>query len=298
MWPRSKFLEDNTAMTVIAQDSFFVSTAWLAENLTSPDLAIIDGTYFLPDQKRNARQEYLEGHIPGAVFFDIDEIADHATNLPHMLPQPAEFAEAMGKLGLSQGMRFVVYDSSDLQGGARAWWTLLVFGARDVKLLAGGLPRWRAEGRPLEAGQVGRAPQRFAVDFDNKAVADAATVKRASETGSAQILDARAAQRFEGLVPEPRPGLRSGHIPGSLNLPWREVVASGELKAKDDIAALLARAGLDLTRPVITSCGSGVTAAILLLALATSGKNDVRLYDGSWAEWGGRADLPTAVGGG
>lgn len=275
---------------------FLVSTDWLAENLGAPDLAVIDGTFFMPDEKRDAHAEYLAGHIPGAVFFDIDAIADHTTDLPHMLPKPDAFAEAAGKLGLGDGMRFVVYDASGLQGVARVWWTLRVFGATDVRILDGGLPRWKAEGRPLEQGPVTRPARVFTPRFDAAGVADAAQVKTASETGSAQIVDARAAVRFRGDAAEPRPGLRSGHIPSSVNVPWREVVENGSLKSPEAITAAFEAAGVDRSRPVITTCGSGVTAAILLLALASIGKEGVVLYDGSWSEWGGRSDLPITTG--
>jgi thiosulfate/3-mercaptopyruvate sulfurtransferase len=283
-------------MSAGADSSFFVSTAWLAEHLDAPDLAIIDGSFFMPDENRDAKAEYVAGHIPGAAFFDIDAIADHSTSLPHMLPSPEVFASAMEKLGLGDGLRFVVYDASGLLGAARVWWTLRVFGARNVKILAGGLPQWRAEGRPLETGNAARAPRRFTAHFNSAAVADAEKVKSASESGSAQIVDARAASRFKGETPEPRPGLRSGHIPGSRNLPWRDVVADGRIKPADEVKTAFVNAGVDLAKPVITTCGSGVTAAILLLALETIGKDGVILYDGSWSEWGGRADLPIAQG--
>ncbi|WP_036257416.1 3-mercaptopyruvate sulfurtransferase [Methylocapsa aurea] len=283
-------------MTASTDSSFFVSTAWLAENLAAPDLAVIDGTFFMPDEGRDARAEYLSGHIPGAVFFDIDAIADQATDLPHMLPTPEAFATAMGQLGLGDRMRFVVYDATGLLGAARVWWTLRVFGAESVRILEGGLPQWRAEGRDLDSGPATRAPGVFAARFSAAAVADAENVKQASESGSAQIVDARAAARFKGEAPEPRPGLRSGHIPGSANIPWREVVAEGRIKPAEDVKAVFAKAGVDVARPVITTCGSGVTASILLLALETIGKSGVVLYDGSWSEWGSRADLPVAKG--
>ncbi|MGB8277351.1 MAG: 3-mercaptopyruvate sulfurtransferase [Methylovirgula sp.] len=280
----------------MSASSFFVSTDWLAEHLGEADLVVIDGSFFMPDENRNAQAEYLAGHIPGSVFFDIDAIADHTVDLPHMLPQPEAFAAAMRELGISETMRLVVYDAAGLQGVARVWWTLRLFGAKDVKILTGGLPKWKAEGRPLESGAVVRAPQNFAVRFDPAAVASAADVLKASQSGAAQIVDARAAPRFRGEMPEPRPGLRSGHIPGSLNVPWREVVDKGEMRAPAEVAAAFARAGVDLSRPIITSCGSGVTAAILLLALETMGKHGIVLYDGSWAEWGGRQDLPITQG--
>jgi thiosulfate/3-mercaptopyruvate sulfurtransferase len=275
---------------------FFVSTDWLAAHLGDADLAIIDGSFFMPDENRDAHAEYLAGHIPGAVFFDIDVIADHTVDLPHMVPHPDIFAAAMRELGISDTMQLVVYDAAGLQGVARVWWTLRLFGAKDVKILSGGLPKWKAEKRPLETGVVTRPPQNFAVHFDAAAVASAADVLKAAQSGSAQIIDARAAARFRGETPEPRPGLRSGHIPGSFNVPWRDVVEKGEMRAPTDLAAVFAHAGVDLSRPIITTCGSGVTAAILLLALEMTGKRGIVLYDGSWTEWGGRQDLPIALG--
>ncbi|MFZ0558256.1 MAG: 3-mercaptopyruvate sulfurtransferase [Methylovirgula sp.] len=275
---------------------YFVSTRWLAEHLHDPDLAVIDATFFVPDEGRNARAEYLAAHIPGAVFFDIDAIADRATDLPHMLPSPEAFAAAMRALGIGSSLRLIVCDNAGLQGGARVWWTLRIYGAKDVKILAGGLTKWKAEGRALEAGEVQRAPREFAIAFDRAGVVDLETVKRASAEGSPQIVDARPAARFRGEAPEPRPGVRSGHIPGSFSLPWREIAADGEMRSPQEIAAAFAKAGVDLGKPVITTCGSGVTAAILLLALESAGKKDVALYDGAWSEWGARTDLPIAKG--
>ncbi|MGH6675590.1 MAG: 3-mercaptopyruvate sulfurtransferase [Xanthobacteraceae bacterium] len=276
--------------------AYFVSTQWLAAHLHDPDIVVIDATFFVPDEGRNAHAEYLAGHIPGAVFFDIDAIADRTTDLPHMLPMPQAFAAAMRALGIGSSLRLIVYDNAGLQGGARVWWTLRLYGAKEVKILAGGLAKWKAEGRSLEAGEVRRAPQQFAVAVDRAGVADLEAVKRASAEGSPQIIDARPAARFRGEAPEPRPGVRSGHIPGSFSLPWREITANGELRSPQEIAAAFAKAGVDLNKPIITTCGSGVTAAILLLGLETAGKKDVSLYDGAWSEWGARTDLPVAKG--
>jgi len=272
-----------------------VSTAWLAERLGDPGVHIVDATLPLVGQAGHGRDSYLAGHIPGAVFFDINAIADLTVDLPHMLPTPEAFAEAAGALGLDRDATIVVYDAHGIYSAPRVWWTLRVMGYPKVFVLDGGLKAWRAEGRPLETAPTTPTPVRVTPSFDAGLVRDLEAVTGVLASGAAQVVDARSAGRFRGEAPEPRASLRSGHMPGALNLPFDQVVnPDGTMKSAAELAPVFAH--IDLARPIVTSCGSGVTASVLALALARLGRFDVAVYDGSWTEWGGRPDTAVVTG--
>lgn len=274
-----------------------VSTAWLAERLGRADLRVVDGSWFMPAENRSGHAEFLERHIPGAVFFDIDAIADRTVDLPHMLPTPEAFAEAAGALGLSRDADIVVYDSYGIRAAARVWWTLRTMGYPRVFVLDGGLKAWMAEGRPVEAGEPSPEPVALDARFDADLVRDVEAVKAALASGAARLVDARSGPRFRAEAPEPRAGLRSGHMPGAANLPWEEVVTpEGLLKPAADLRDAFVGAGVDLGHPIVTTCGSGVTASVLALALARLGLTRTAVYDGSWTEWGGRDDTEVVAG--
>jgi len=281
-----------------AEKSFLVSTEWLEKNLTSPDLKVVDASYFLPHEGRDARREYEDEHIPGAVFFDIDAIKNPDSPLPHMLPAPEIFSAKLRKLGLGDGNRIVVYDRRGMMSAPRVWWTLKAFGAREAMVLDGGLPKWKAEGRPLDDHPVMPMETHFTARLNTLMLRDIEQMTRNLESGREQVVDARAADRFEGRAEEVWPGRRAGHIPGSRNLPFTELCdpKTGALLPRAALRARFEAAGLDLSRPIVTTCGSGVTAAVLSLALAELGKEDVALYDGSWAEWGLPGKTPIATG--
>ncbi|MDQ2859423.1 MAG: 3-mercaptopyruvate sulfurtransferase [Pseudomonadota bacterium] len=274
-----------------------VSTDWLAAHLEDSDLALLDATWFMPGTPRDAAAEFAERHIAGAVFFDIDKIADSASALPHMLADPADFAVAARRLGVNPESTVVIYDALGLFSAPRGWWNFRAMSHARATVLDGGLPKWLAEGRPVESGWREPVHGAFKARARADLVRDLEGVRAALAAGSEQLLDARPADRFTGQAPEPRPGLRSGHMPSARNLPWSSLVRSdGTLLPAEALRAAFEGAGVDLTSPIVTSCGSGISASLLALALARLGRDDVAVYDGSWSEWGGRSDTPVVLG--
>jgi len=272
---------------------FFVAADWLAEHINDPEIQILDARMAPAGQEDlDIAGEYRAGHIPGALFFDIDALSDHTSPLPHMLPRPETFAVAMRELGVSSDKHLVVYDGGNLFSAPRAWWMLRKFGVVNVSILAGGLAEWQRDGLPLGQGEVSAPEGDFTATFDPALIKRLPDVMVASFEGTAQIVDARSAARFNAEADEPRPGLKRGHIPGAFNVPWTDLVINGQLKTTDELQAIFDRAGVAFDKPIIASCGSGVTAAVLMLALETLEVKNVSLYDGSWCEWGSRSDTP------
>ena len=270
-----------------------VSTEWLAEHLKDENVKLLDATFKLPGILPLPRDDYLAAHIPGAVYFDVDAVSDHSNPLPHMFPSVEQFGRDVGGLGISNSNTVVIYDSGSWVAAPRAWWMFLSYGHRDIRILNGGLKKWRAEGRPVESGEVKARPGTFKANYDARRVRSIEQMIANVKGRTEQVIDARAADRFEGRAAEPRAGIRSGHIPGSLNLPYNNLfdAATGTMRPLDELRKAFAGAGVDTARPIVTSCGSGVSAAVLTLALYRLGVENTALYDGSWSEWG-KADGP------
>ncbi len=283
----------------MAQDDprTLVSTDWLAAHIKDPDLRILDASWYLPAEGRDPKAEYEAGHIPGARFFDIDEISDHRSDLPHMVPPVEKFMSRLRAMGVGDGHQVVIYDGAGLFSAARVWWLFKLMGQNDVAVLDGGLPKWQAEGRAVEDLPPVIRDRHMTVRRQNQMVKDVTQVSSVSKLGGACIVDARAADRFRGEAPEPREGMRSGHIPNSRNVPFSTLLNSDKtMKSPDELRAVFEAAGVDLSKPAITTCGSGVTAAVLCLAMERFGKTDYALYDGSWTEWGAFPTVPIATG--
>ncbi|MDY8108218.1 3-mercaptopyruvate sulfurtransferase [Fulvimarina sp. 2208YS6-2-32] len=280
----------------MSQNPFLISPGALAEIIGRTGLSIVDASWYLPAQGRHAKAEFEAGHVPGAVFFDQDDIVDPGASLPHTLPPPDVFADKVGALGLCETDTLVVYDGMGLFSAPRVWWMLRTFGARDVRILDGGYPAWIEGGHPVETGPMAPTPRSFTPTFDREAVAGLEDMREFVANGERTIVDARPSDRFSGSVPEPRPGVRSGHMPGSANLPFLQLQENGRLKSESDLRALMEAAGVKPDAPAVTSCGSGVTAAVINLAFETLGNRDVKLYDGSWSEWGAASDTDVESG--
>jgi thiosulfate/3-mercaptopyruvate sulfurtransferase len=283
----------------MAQDDpkTLVSTDWLASHMRDPDLRILDASMYMPGSERDAKAEYAQGHIPGARFFDIDEISDSRSDLPHMAPPIEKFMSRMRAMGVGDGHQVVVYDGAGLFSAARVWWLFKLMGQNDIAVLDGGLPKWVAEGRELEDMPPIIRDRHMTVRRQAHLVKDVTQVSAASKLRDQEIIDARSPGRFRGEEPEPRPGMRGGHIPGSKNVHYASLLnADQTMKSPEETRAIFEAGGVDLSKPAITTCGSGVTAAILSLAMARMGKDDHSLYDGSWSEWGMFPTVPVATG--